>query len=263
MKYFFENPFLVPLSVNPRPEIRLFCFHCAGGGASFFRSWVKNLSSSVEIIGIQLPGREGRFLEKPYYYLEEAIHSLMSVLPSYLGIPFIFFGHSLGALLAFESARALRVGGYPLPCHLIVSGAKGPHLPSQKKKIHHLKDTDFISEVLSYNGIPALFLNNTELLDLFIPTMKADFAMLENYSYRNDTPLECPISSFGGMDDPYVGINELSSWVTQTIDGFECHTFEGDHFFLENRSEKGVLRIIDSIIYRYLQKHGKKERSSP
>jgi len=234
--------------------MRLFCFHYAGGSASVFRPWVKDLIAPVEIIGIQMPGRETRFTEMPFYDLRHVIEDLITHFPVYFDKPFIFFGHSVGARISFELTRALRKKGYPLPQHLIVSGANPPHLPLRRKRIHHLPDSEFISELSSYNGIPMILMENKELLSLFTPTLKADFSISETYAYLEEAALSCPISVFGGIEDPYVATEDLSGWQSQTCIEFEKYLFKGDHFFLTKESYLETTKAVDQIILSEIER---------
>lgn len=228
--------------------MRLFCFHYAGGSASIFRRWKKDLTAPVELIGIQLPGRETRFTETPLSNLTLVIENLIKVFPAYFDKPFIFFGHSIGALISFELTRAFRMKKYPLPQHLIVSGTKAPHIPLQRKVINNLTEPEFISELYSYNGIHPILMENMELLSLFIPTIRADFSIAETYFYMDEPPLSCPISAFGGLEDPHVLIKDLAGWNSQTCNEFKKYLFKGDHFFLTKESYIEVTEVVDKIL---------------
>lgn len=157
-------------------------------------------------------------------------------------------------MISFEFTRALRRRGYPLPQHLIVSGAKAPHLPFRRKKIHHLPDDEFIKELIAYNGIPPTLLENKELLSLFAPTIKADFTVSETYTYLEEPSVSCPISAFGGLKDPYVLLEEVSSWQSQTSNTFRKYLFKGDHLFLTKESYLQTAKAVDEIICAEIDK---------
>ena len=252
------NPWFFPLTVNNKStKLRLFAFHHAGGNASMFRPWMQYLASSVDIIAVQLPGRGTRFVEPLLHDLKSVVNNLVENFSNYLDKPFIFFGHSVGALISFELVRALRKEKYPLPCHLIVSGTRAPHLPSRRKKIHNLSDSEFVSELVSYNGIPSGLLEDKELLSLLIPVIRADFTISETYTYSDSSPLSCPITAFGGMSDPYLSQKELSCWGAHTNNEFKYIFFKGDHFFLIKESYPEVTRVLNQIILREIEKNSR------
>lgn len=249
------NPWFFPLTPNTQStKLRLFTFHYAGGSASIFRPWAQDLKAPIEIISIQLPGRETRFIEPLFYDLRSIIESLLKSFPTYFDKPFIFFGHSIGSFISFEFARMLRRKKYSLPQHLIVSGARGPHLPLRRKKLHDLPEEDFISELFSYNGVPSALLENRDILSLFTPMIRADFTVSETYHYIEEDSLQCPISAFGGTKDPHVSREEISSWESYTSVAFNSYFFKGDHFFLLKESYQEVVGTVDKIIFEELKK---------
>ena len=250
-----HNPWFLPLTINNQSSnLRLFTFHHAGGSASMFRPWAQDLTSSVDIIAIQLPGRETRFTESLLYDLKSVVNKLVENFSDYFDKPFIFFGHSVGSLISFEIVRELRRRKYPLPLHLIVSGTRAPHLPSRRKKIRSLPDSEFISELFSYNGIPSVLLEDKEILNLLVPIIRADFTISETYTYSDEPPLSCPITAFGGLNDPYLLQEELSSWKDHTNNEFKYTFFEGDHFFLTKESYSKVVYDLDLIILEETKK---------
>ncbi|HEY1379547.1 MAG TPA: thioesterase domain-containing protein, partial [Gemmataceae bacterium] len=166
--------------VRPRPlaSVRLFCFPYAGGGASVFRGWADGLPSAVEVCPVQMPGRETRFREPAFTRLPLLIEALAESLYPHLDRPFAFFGHSLGALVAFELARRLRRDGSPEPQHLFVSGSGAPQARDHSGAVIHTRPADeFWQEVGRLNGTPAEVLTDGELRDLLLPTLRADFAL--------------------------------------------------------------------------------------
>jgi len=231
----------------PRPNqdarLRLFCFPYAGGGASIFHSWAEGLSSEVEVCPIQLPGREGRLSEPPFTRLLLLVQTLASAIRPHLDKPFAFFGHSLGATIAFELARRLRERGGSIPLCLIVSGSRAPQVPDPDPPIHHLPEKEFIAGIRRLNGTPEAVLQHAELLHLFLPLLRADLAMHETYEYAADEPFECPVFAFGGYEDALVDWNDLAAWQEQTSGPFALHMFSGDHFFLRSAQE-ALLQII-------------------
>src|SRR5205814_4666171 len=177
---------------KPQACLRLFCFPYAGGGASIFRTWSENLPPEIEACPIQLPGRESRLLEAPFSQLFSLIEPVAQALLPYLDMPCAFFGHSMGALVSFELARYLRRQHGLSPVHLFVSGRRAPQLSDPDPPIHPLPEAEFLEELRSLKGTPEEVLQNTELLQLLLPLLRADFAVCETYAYAPETPLLCP-----------------------------------------------------------------------
>lgn len=225
-------------------RLRLFCFPYAGGAASIFYPWRQALPEFVEVCPIQLPGRENRFGEPLFNQLNQLTPVLTQVIQPYLDMPFAFFGHSLGALLGFELARDLRRQNLPLPFHLFASGTQAPQLPRSSSKIlHQLPDNEFLESIKGMNGTHTDVFQNVEFSKLFLPILRADFALVETYTYINEPPLPCSISALGGDRDP-LGVEEtLSAWQVQTRTRFKLHIFPGDHFFL-NSARTALLKTV-------------------
>ncbi|HVV71514.1 MAG TPA: alpha/beta fold hydrolase, partial [Verrucomicrobiae bacterium] len=166
------------LKIRPNRALRLFCFPYAGGGLPVFRGWPDALPESVEVRVIQLPGRGPRFREKRFEDLANLARVLSAEIePLLVDQPFALFGHSFGALLAFETARQLRTMGW-IPERLIASGNNAPHIPEPLPPIHGLPDEAFLEELKLLNGIQPAVLESQELLELFLPIIRSDFKML-------------------------------------------------------------------------------------
>jgi len=219
---------------NPRARLRLFCFPYAGGGTAIYRSWITHLPSDIEVCPVKLPGREDRLREPPYTRLFPLVQTLSDVLKPYMNVPFAFFGHSMGALISFELARELRRQNRVEPVHFFVSGRRAPHLPDPDSPIHNLPEAEFIEELKSLNGTPDAILQDPELMKLFLPVLRADFSILETYSYKTELPLNCSITTFGGSRDRKANQNDLSAWREQTSSNFIQSIFPGDHFFFQS-----------------------------
>lgn len=232
MKIVFSTPWLTVVERRPNARIRLFCFPHAGGGASVFRTWSEGLPSTVEVCPIRLPGREGRISEPPFTRLKPLVQALAQALIRYLDKPFAFFGHSMGALVSFELARQLRRRHTLSPAHLFVSGRVAPQLPDPQPPIHALPNSKFLEELRRFNGIPEEILESPELMELMLPTLRADCAVDETYVYSIEPPLDCPISAFGGLQDSTVSRDSLAAWRNQTRLSFSMQMFPGNHFFL-------------------------------
>ena len=223
---------------NPQAAIKLVCFAHAGGSASSYAQWHRAVPADVEVWAVQLPGRENRLSEAPYTHLATLVDNLLAPLAPLLEQPCVFFGHSLGALLAFELARQLRQRGLPQPQGLVVSGHRAPQLPSNTEKIHHLPDDEFIRKVVAYEGIPAELLSEAEFRDIWLPALRADFTASETHLHQDAPPLSCPLVALGGVQDAKMSRSDLQAWRVQTNGVFRAQLLPGGHFFLHQHRER-------------------------
>ena len=228
---------------NPQASLRLFCFPYAGGGASVFRSWCQQLAPAVEVCAVQLPGRENRLREPAMTQMEPLIETLDQLMTPYLDKPFAFFGHSLGAIIAFELARAMRRRADARLVHLFVSARNAPQASDPESPIHQLSDAQFIAKLRELNGTPEMVFQHAELLEMLLPILRADFALNETYAYRPEAPLDVPLTVFGGTQDPKVSQAALEEWSEQAGSSFALKMLPGDHFFV-NTAQQLILQVI-------------------
>src|ERR1700733_1622710 len=182
---------------------RLFCFPHAGGTVTSFRQWPEALSPRLEVWAAQLPGRADRLHVPPLSSIPTLVDALVQALAPYLGTHFAFFGHSMGAVLAFEIAGALDARGLRMPEHLIVSGRRPPGVSSSEPDMHRLPDEEFVAEIdRRYGGIPPQLRHDREVMALLLPGLRADITALETYRPAARPPLVLPITVFGGAHDP-------------------------------------------------------------
>jgi medium-chain acyl-[acyl-carrier-protein] hydrolase len=235
---------------NPRAALRLFCFPYAGGGASVYSAWPRNLPSAFEVCAVQLPGRETRLKEQPFRELTPVVEAVAAAIEPYLDRPFAFFGHSMGALISFELARLLRERGGARPAHLFVSGRRAPQLPDDEPPTYDLPDEEFFAILRELNGTPTEVLEHPELMELVMPLLRADFALVQTYVYKPEAPLDCPITAFGGVQDVEVVREDIKAWREQTADAFSARLLPGDHFFLNHPQTRAVmLSVIEQELY--------------
>jgi medium-chain acyl-[acyl-carrier-protein] hydrolase len=226
-------PWVVHREVEPRARVRLFCLPYAGGGASIYRKWGAETPAELGVCPVELPGRETRFTEARFTRLEALIPAIVSGLESWFDRPFALFGHSLGALVAFEIARFLRARGGPRPIHLFASAHRAPHLQRSDPPMSGLSDAEFVARLRELGGTPDAVLDNPELLDLVVPVLRDDFALAERHTHEAGAPLDCPLTVFGGLADEHVGKEELDPWREHTRGAFRLCMLPGGHFFLQ------------------------------
>lgn len=216
------------------PALRLFCFPYAGGSASIYHDWVDLLPANVELCAIQLPGRGNRFKEAAFTSMTALVDDLIIAITPLLDTPYGFFGHSMGAQIAFEMSRRVAAEGIQLPRCLVVSGRKAPQMPPIRKPIHQLPEAEFLREIERLNGTPQEALSNPELMALVSPILRADCELIETLQYVHQEPLAVPLVAVGGTKDRNVTIEALEAWSAQTQSSFEMQLFSGDHFFIHS-----------------------------
>jgi medium-chain acyl-[acyl-carrier-protein] hydrolase len=220
------------------PRLRLFCLPYAGGGASIYREWGRELPEQIEVWMVHLPGRENRLTDPAVSDLKQLAVDAAIGLQPFLSKPYALFGHSMGALVAFELTRRLRRQGRSTPACLAVSAAPGPHVAKVDNPIHDLPLPAFLRELRNLNGTPTEVFANSELLELMLPMLRADFCAVESYRYQPEHALDCPILTFGGDSDAEVSHAELEAWRKQTTGTFSLRIFPGNHFYLhDNRAD--------------------------
>jgi len=242
------NPWYVSPRPNPLAEIRLIFFPCAGGGPSAFSAWLNVLPNDIEACFAHYPGRGSRYNEPALRNLASLVDHLSESIQPLTDKPFAFFGHSMGALVAFELAQHLRQRDLPQPSVLFVAACGAPQTPDPHPPIHILSDSEFLKNLQEFNGTPVELTRKPEMMEFLAPMLRADFEAVENYRFNSGAPpLDLPIVAFGGLGDPRVSTERLAGWALQTNLRFETQYFPGDHFFLH--SVKGsILRVITKEI---------------
>ena len=235
-------------------RVQLICFPHAGAGASTFRQWPSLLPPDVDVCLIQLPGREDRLAEPPFSRLPPLVDTLVRVLEPVLHKPFALFGHSMGALVAFELARALRASGAPQPVHLLIAAKQPPQLPEVQPPVHGLPDEHFLAEVRRLNGTSDAVLRHPELMRLMTPLLRADIAVCETYQYVDAPPLACPLSVFAAEGDASARPDRMADWSRQTTSRYRLHKFQGDHFFVQ-REVAAVVAGVSRDLAETLETH--------
>jgi medium-chain acyl-[acyl-carrier-protein] hydrolase len=229
--------------------MRLFCLPYAGGGSSIFRSWSKDLPTFVDVCPIQLPGRETRLGEPAAIRMKPLAGAIAQAILPYLDKPFAFFGHSMGALVGYEVARLVRDDKGLEPVQLFVSAHGGPHIPENDTHVYKLSDTEFVKHLRTLNGTPSEVFDHPELMQVLLPTLRADFELLGTYDYKAGAPFSCPITVFGGTQDDSVTPEQLEGWKIHTTANFSVRFLPGNHFYLLSHKTL-LLRMLNEELNR-------------
>ncbi|WP_424102387.1 beta-ketoacyl synthase N-terminal-like domain-containing protein [Moorena producens] len=232
---------------KPNARLRLFCFHPWGSSASMFQGWSDQLLTDIEVLPIQLPGRQRRLQEKPFTEFVPLIQVLGEIISPYLDRPFAFFGHSMGALIAFELAHVLEEDYNLKPLHLFLSAALPPSDTSLSKEFESFSQEQKLNYLMNISEIPKDIYDDPSLLQELMNVFKADLQLLQSYRYVAKLPLSCPISSFGGINDSLTSEKQLSEWSKYTSSTFEVQMFPGKHMFLKD-SKKLLLDTISQML---------------
>ncbi|HEY6923313.1 MAG TPA: alpha/beta fold hydrolase [Steroidobacteraceae bacterium] len=250
------SPWLITHGVRHSASVRmrLFCFHYAGATASIFRSWGNMLPDAVELIAIQLPGREYRLTEPLLTDMRQIAPAVAQILPPLLDKPFVFFGHSMGVLVGFDVIRLLRERGLRQPELLIASGRNAPQFKWRDAGIQVLPDEQFIATVRDYNGTPEELLTDPSLRELWLPRLRADLTVSGMYEYVEQRPLDCPIVVLFGSKDDLVTDVGLQGWLSQTTGGVRYIQYPGNHFFLHS-DEQLVLATMRAELEHQLARN--------
>jgi len=239
--------FLLPRPV-PGARARLFCFPYAGGSASLFREWCDCLSPEIEIVAVQLPGRGTRYPEPLLRDTCDLVRDIHAEIPCWLGKPYGMFGHSMGAIIAYELAHLLQNDRHLRPFRLFVSGKRAVHLPRSAGLLNHqLPDPEFLQLLKEYGRHDAGIYENPELIELMMPIWRADFELAETYRFRSREPLNCPVTAYGGTTDKWVSEQDLLHWQALTAGEFSHRMFDGGHLFIHSQ-QKSLLESIRRFI---------------
>ncbi|HKY32377.1 MAG TPA: alpha/beta fold hydrolase [Candidatus Polarisedimenticolia bacterium] len=225
-------------------RVPLLCLPFAGGGASIYRRWRTLAQGRVDVVPVQLPGREGRIRERPLREMRGLVDALAAALLPRIGGPYALFGHSMGAFIGYALSRTLEASGAPAPAALFASAARAPHRARRSAPLHALSDADFTAALKDLQGTPEAVLEHHELMELLLPLLRADFELCETYQPEDARPLSCPIFALAGEADPSLLPGEVEAWGELTTARFDLMRFPGGHFFLEG-SAPAILRHVE------------------
>jgi medium-chain acyl-[acyl-carrier-protein] hydrolase len=234
--------------VNARPEaeVRVFCFPYAGGTASAFRPWAAVLPPAIELVPIELPGHGTRLGEACVAQGEVLVDRIVDAIRPLTDRPFAFYGHSMGAKLAFEAARQLASKTLR---HLVLSGAGAPDL----RPSHHyaqLPPTALVKKLEELGGVSPLVLADTELMALLMPVLRADLTIADEFAPSPVPPLEYPITAMAGLSDPDSPPDTVRGWARYTAREFRFEQFPGGHFFIQDRRDDVLRVLVSSVLQR-------------
>lgn len=220
-----------PLRPSSNSNLRFFIFPHAGGGVSAYRQWSQGFPPSWEIRVLQLPGREDRISEPLFSQMEQLIATVQPVIKLLLDLPVVFFGHSVGAVIAYELARSLAFSNQQNIKHLFISGRPSPHMLLKEELIHDSSQEVLVQHLKDLGGTPKELLDDPEFIDVFLPPYRADVALSENYKWTPGASLNFPITALGGLEDETTQ-EQLKAWSGYTQKDFFFHSFPGNHFFI-------------------------------
>jgi len=223
---------------RPDARLRLFCFTYAASSAQIFHGWNDHVPEWIEVSGCEMPGHGARLVEKPIDTQDAAALEIADLLEPLLDRPYALFGHCLGAALAYEATRILRDRGKPQPVHLFTSGARGPHLGIPIADVESMGDDEFIQHMHKAYSAPIQFLTHPEMRPLFLPMVRADARMTQNYRYTPGPPMGYPVTAVAGETDGDVQMEHLEGWRQHTTADVATRLYPGNHFFFLESAPK-------------------------
>lgn len=226
--------------------VRLVCFPHAGGAASTYLPLSNGLAPDVDVVAVQYPGRQDRLRQEPFTDIHRLAERLAEVIAAADDVPLAFFGHSMGAVLAYETARRLIERGRPGPSHLFLSGRGAPD--TRPEALERLRtDADILQVVRRLGGTVPRLLEDPDLREMVMPALRADYRAIDSYSWKAGPPLDVPISVLIGDRDPLISVESTVGWRDRTTAGTTTHVFAGGHFYLDERLPEVVEAILDGL----------------
>lgn len=230
-----KTPWL-PFGAGEGSDLRLLCLPHSGAGASAYRAWGTGLPDWIGLAPVQPPGRETRRAETPLDEVGPLAAALAEDVAAAVDGPYAVFGHSTGAICAFELCRALRRAGAPMPVHLFVAGRRAPQIEERSTGLRDMTLDELADVLRHHGGTPDWVLSSREMLAMIHPLLIADFAVSEEYRYTAEAPLDIPVTAFAATEDPRAAVSQLAAWEAQTTREFTLHELAGDHFAVMERA---------------------------
>jgi medium-chain acyl-[acyl-carrier-protein] hydrolase len=230
------------------PRMRLVCLPFAGGGASVYHRLPELLPPSIEVIAIQLPGREDRAREAPPGNIAALARTCAVALRPYLNMPFALYGHCAGALLAYEMAYEIAQRSAVWPSLLVAAAQPAPLLSVTRTPLHTLPDEALVETIRQRGGLPEAVLKRPELLDVLLPLLRSDFALWEQYLPVSRPPLQCPVHVLRGRDDDLVPADAAKGWEQHTTAGCTDQVVDGGHYFIGGLGQADAAALARSLL---------------
>lgn len=227
-----------------QPALRLVCFPWCGAGASVYRKLANSLPEHIELLAVQLPGREDRFAEGKLLRMQQVVAHVLGDIANLADLPLVLFGHSMGALVAYEVALALRGQLAREPAALIVSGHAAPDAAAAHDQGWHRADDEaFIANLRRLGGTPDEVLADAQMMHMLLPMLRADYEILEHYVYSPGQVLSCPLLACAGERDGEVTEMGMQAWRRYSSAASEVHWFSGDHFYVGSQVQELSQRL--------------------
>ncbi|MDB1086969.1 alpha/beta fold hydrolase [Streptomyces sp. ACA25] len=226
---------------------KLICFAHAGGWASAFRTWPSGLPSDIGVLAVRYPGREDRFADAFPSGLEALADDITDALRELTRHRLVLFGHSMGASVAHEVAVRLQERGSP-PAALCVSGRRPPHAMEGQRRLSGT-DEEIIADVVRFDESSAAVFADPDLRAFVLPSVRADYRLVDDYAGGRRTPLHCPVYGYSGDHDPEVTPEQMRGWADMTHDAFRLRVLPGGHFYLKTE-QAALLADISDVLGR-------------
>ncbi|MEZ0109044.1 medium-chain acyl-[acyl-carrier-protein] hydrolase [Catenulispora sp. EB89] len=237
------------LVMKPRTtaRARLFCFPSAGMGASMYRGWHDAFPEGVQVAALQWPGRESRFSETPLSSVAELVDHAVEIIRPYLDLPYALFGHSMGAIVAYETANRLRAEGIHHPIHIFACSHSAPQLSTGDPRSAKMTDEELVEHLHGAGGVGEEFLESREYLNLMLPAIRADLLAVDTYLWRGDEPHTVPITAIAGQDDIWASPEALQAWKVHTASRFSTRIMAGGHHVVRDNRTMVIAAVADDI----------------
>lgn len=232
--------------------INLYCLPYAGGSSAIYSQWKNFLTPNVVLKPVELSGRGRRFDEPMYLHIDNAVDDILNIIRKEISTtPYALFGHSMGAIMAYELARKIKQEQLPEPLQIFISGRGAPNIPKERKVYSQMLIDEFRKEVLNLGGTPKEFFEHPELLELFLPVLKNDFRLVETYCFiKENEVLETTLTILLGKDDE-ITREEGDGWKMLTNKKCNIHYFDGGHFFINEKTEEIVAILNKDLKYNW------------
>ncbi|MEV7773430.1 alpha/beta fold hydrolase [Kitasatospora sp. NPDC086791] len=241
-----DNPWFRRFNPSDSAPVRVVIFPHAGGSASYYLEYANALAPHADVLLVQYPGRQNRFLEPAIGSVDGLADELYRELLDWTDRPFVFFGHSMGSAVAFETARRFERHGVKGPERLFVSAGRAPSLP-RDSEVHKLPDDELFAEIVRLGGTDTRILDVPALKELILPALRADYTAVETYRCDPDATVSVPITGLAGEADPNATVEQVGQWARHTTGGFDLRVFPGGHFYLADRTAEVVQLLVSRL----------------